>query len=136
MNAPATLGVVFLVLGAASAAVALVLWLRHERQEGDPWPTTDTRTPADRRADARAAVDRALRRVDAGETPDPATAEERARLTGVFEMLSEAWGIPIPDRTRAALDHLTPAEFHDVIADTIGLARFESELRREPDTSA
>lgn len=130
MSLPVALGLVFVVVGVAFALVAVAIQIRRMRHGDGQWPTDDDRTPAQRAADARAAVERALRLADDGVAPDPATAEERARLTRVFEMLSGVREIPIPDRVRRALDHLTPDELRDVIADTLGLARFEDESQR------
>ncbi len=121
--APSTVGVALIVAGAGFAAVAVFLAVR--RRTAWSWPTDDARTAAERAADARTALDRAARLADEGAEPDPATADERARLTAVFEVLASARDIAIPDRVRTSLDHLTPDELRDVIADTLGLARFE-----------
>ncbi|MBO1738608.1 hypothetical protein [Leifsonia sp. TF02-11] len=121
--APSTVGVALIVAGAGFAAVAVFLAVR--RRTAGSWPTDDARTAAERAADARTALDRAARLAEAGVEPDPATADERARLTAVFEVLASARDIAIPDRVRTSLDHLTPDELRDVIADTLGLARFE-----------
>lgn len=121
--APSTVGVALIVAGAGFAAVAVFLAVR--RRTAWSWPTDDARTAAERAADARTALDRAARLADEGAEPDPATADERARLTAVFEVLASARDIAIPDRVMTSLDHLTPDELRDVIADTLGLARFE-----------
>lgn len=121
--APSTVGVALIVAGAGFAAVAVFLAVR--RRTAESWPTDDARTAAERAADARTALDRAARLAEEGAEPDPATADERARLTAVFEVLASARDIAIPDRVRTSLDHLTPDELRDVIADTLGLARFE-----------
>lgn len=129
LNAPSIAGLVLLVAGAVFAAVALVLAVRRWRT--GTWPTDDPRTPEERAADARAALDRAVRLAATGAAPDPATADERARLADVFEVLATARGIAIPERVRTSLDHLTPDELRDVIADTLGLARFEDSTQAD-----